>query len=170
MRGYVLGVLMVIGVLGISGSAACIAASGSPPIPTDHVRVVVSRQVYALGEEVLFKITNTSPRTIYYTFGCSRPLIYKFEGQDSVALTTNTDDSIPFVTALIQGETNTCRWDQRVWQDPNRKGSARFQHYNELGMILPGQYRFRLDYYLDLSDVHANEKAKTVYSDVFTIR
>ncbi len=173
MRQYALGMLITVGILAMSGLAKCVAESESPGTsqkPIKQVDIVISKHIYRPGEEVMFSITNNSANTIYYTFGCSRPLIYKVEGEDLIALATDILESIPDLTALRAGQTNACRWDQKAWQDPVREGRARFLHYNELVFVPSGQYRFWLNYYLDESEVDLSEKAQTVYSQVLTIR
>jgi hypothetical protein len=140
-------------------------------LSTDQVKIMVSQNAYRSSEEVKFAIKNNLERSIYYTYGgCGWPSIYKVEDEGRVGLTVNILEEAPAVTELTPGETRTCVWDQKAWQNPDKKGHARFRSHIELAPVPPGQYQFVFRYFLDKSDVHSYEKAETVYSQLFTIR
>ena len=134
------------------------------------VIVAVSKNVYQSGEEVGFTITNNSGTPVYYTYGCSRPFVYKLEDQGPISLTVDILESIPDTNTIEPEETRTCSWDQKVWQDPDRTDNSRWQHYQELAAVPPGRYQFRLDYFLNESDVQSPQKAKTSRSQPFTVK
>jgi len=134
------------------------------------VQLTSSKDVYRIGEPIEFRIQNEFREAIRFTVGCERPLIELLSGGDSLLLTTETDDSVPQSTRLAPGEARLCRWDQRAWQAPGRKGSERFRHFAELAPVPPGQYRLRLDFHGAGEDFETMPPTRTIHSPVFTIR
>ena len=133
------------------------------------VRIVLAHDEYCAGDKVAYTIVNASAETIFYTFGCNVPLIYRINGSDNTALTIDIYESIPDLNVLGAGEEQTCHWNQQAWQDMSREGRARFQHYKALAPVPAGQYQFGLDYYLDEADIDYSDKAQTAFSNVFII-
>ena len=134
------------------------------------IRVELSKNAHRTGESVSFHIANHSEQTVHYRFGCARPVIFKLEADGAIRLTTNTDDSLPDLRTLRPGEADSCRWDQRVWQDPSRSGRERYQHYDVLAPVPCGRYQLAVMYFLDAGAAEANENPSSVRSEVFTIR
>jgi hypothetical protein len=134
----------------------------------DAISVVVDKDVYQPGEVVVTTIINESDRTLYYTFGCERPLVERLEGEDAIPLTVETDENLPSLTALPAGGTRNCSWDQKVWQDTTREGSERFQHYVELANVPPGEYRIGLIYFVTESEFGPGA-GRTVFTQRFRV-
>jgi hypothetical protein len=136
----------------------------------DEMTITVSRETYRSGEDVAFTITNRSDQVLYYVYGgCGWPTIRKMDGNDLTPLTTWRVESVPHPTEVGPGETHICSWDQRVWQDPDRQGPARFAYYIERAPVPPGQYQFVLVYYLDWEDALSFENRRTTYSRIFSV-
>ncbi len=143
---------------------------GTGTLSRDQVRLDTSKSMYGRGEQIEYVAVNDLERTIFYVGGCSWPIIQKVEGEDAVYMVTNRLESTPPVRELKPGENLRCSWDQEAWQDPDREGCSRFQHYVQLALVPSGHYRFAFCYSLDRSDARCNEKARMVYSQVFTIK
>lgn len=152
-----------------STSAEGAENSGRSSDRRQEISIATLQSQYRSGGEVAFTIVNTSAGTIYYTFGCSVPVVHKINGSDHTVLMVDVYESIPDLNVLGAGEEQTCRWNQQAWQDTSQEGNARFQHYYELALVPAGQYQFRLDYYIDEADIDYSEKAQTVHSKVFMI-
>jgi len=119
---------------------------------------------------VTFTIVNRSADPIYYTYGCEFAVPLRLEAEGPVELTTKILESIPEPTTLPVGASHSCRWDQRVWQDPSKPGRDRFRHSVELALVTPGEYQLRLTYYRDPSEVHLVADPSKVCSSVFSVQ
>lgn len=136
----------------------------------DQMEITVSQDIYQAGEEVTFAITNRSDQVLYYVYGgCGWPTIRKVDGDDLTPLVTQRIESVPHPTEVGPGETHICSWDQRVWQDPDRQGPARFAYYIERAPVPPGQYQFVLVAYLEWEDALSLENRRTTHSRIFSI-
>jgi hypothetical protein len=142
-----------------------------PPISATlgPIILLVSKSAYQVGEIVEFTISNSSDAEVYYTYGCSWPIIRKIEDGKPMYLTFSILDVEPGLFSLKPGQTNNCTWHQMAWQDPNRQGNERYQHYLELLQVPSGTYQFWLDFFSDQEDIYSNEKAKSAWTDLFTI-
>jgi len=164
----------------VSSATPTVTTVPTPPSPGptqergtptgDQMGITVSRDVYRTGEEITFRITNHSDQVLYYVYGgCGWPTIRKVDGDDFTPLVTQRIESVPHPTEVGPGETHTCSWDQRVWQDPDREGPARFATYIERAPVPPGQYQFVLVTYVDREDALSLENRRTTYSRIFSI-
>lgn len=133
------------------------------------VKIAVPEEQYRSGEEIAFTITNSSPSTIYYVYGCAIPTVQKIEDDAVIPLTVSNLESIPQPKEMKPGETHTCSWDQRVWQDPDKQGAARFRQFVELAQVPPGRYQLLLRYYLDREDALSFENPETTRSRIVSI-
>lgn len=131
-----------------------------------RVELEVEREAYSPGSPIPFRVTNRYDKSIYYTYGCARPVVFFMQPEaapgerDAARLTLRVPDESPGATELKPGESHECVWDQRAWQDPTKKGFARFDaHDPALGAIQvpPGQYRFLLVYYFADPDTFSSE-------------
>jgi hypothetical protein len=107
----------------------------------------VSNSAHQVGESVEFAISNHSDADIYYTYGCSWPVVRKIEDGEPIYLTVSILDVEPMLFSLAPGQTHDCTWKQKAWQDPNNQGKERYQHYLELLQVPSGTYQFRLDFF-----------------------
>ena len=139
------------------------------PADAGLVTLTISKTVNHLGEMVEFSVNNHSDADVYYTYGCSWPIIYRKEAGEEIGITVTILDVEPGLFSLAPGETHNCSWDQMAWQDPIRQGPARYQHYIEQLQVPSGVYQFRLDYFFDPEDLYSYEKHETTWSQALTI-
>lgn len=135
----------------------------------DLIYLSMSKDTYNIGEAVKFTITNHSDVIIYFTYGCSRPQVYKIEDRKSIPLIVNITEEVPPTGLLKPNQTKNCSWDQIAWQDSSLQGTKRYQNYIEMTQVPPGEFQLRLDYFFDESDIFSNEKAETTWSPSFGI-
>jgi hypothetical protein len=142
-----------------------------PPISATlgPIILLVSKSAYQVGEIVEFTISNHSDADIYYTYGCSWPIIRKIEDGEPIYLTFSILDVEPGLFSLKPGQTHDCTWHQMAWQDPSRQGRERYRHYLDLLQVPSGTYQFRLDFFSDQEDINSYEKAKSAWTELFTI-
>lgn len=135
----------------------------------DGVQITASKEVYQIGEAITHTIANGLDTSIYYVYGCSWPVVYRVEDDGLMSLIVYNVESVPFPTEVKPGESNTCWWDQRAWQDPDEEGEARFQTAIERVQVPPGCYQLVLTYYLDRADALSSENKNTIHSRIFSI-
>ena len=145
-------------------------ATHSPDLDSgDRVEIAVSKDVYQTGEAITHTIANGLDTSVYYVYGCSWPVVYKVEDDGLTSLIVSKVESVPFPTEVKPGESKTCSWDQRAWQDPDQQGEARFQSAIELVQVPKGHYQFVLTYYLDTADALSSEDGKITRSRIISI-
>jgi hypothetical protein len=143
--------------------------SGSVEEPMEPVRITPSKASYAAGQVVSFELANRSAGPIYFRSGCSLPVVERLEAGTSIPLTLTVLESVPDVRTLGPAETRVCSWDQRAWQAPGLEGRARFQSFEVLAPVPPGEYRLRLDYAVALEELEALQPVRSVHSRSFRI-
>jgi hypothetical protein len=97
-----------------------VAVSPSPgsfpsPLPSEagQVEVVVPKNVYEVGEDILYTIINHSDKPIYYRYsGCDHPFIVQWVDDEEVFLAINILDVEPSLRDIEPGGSLSCGWDQ----------------------------------------------------------
>jgi hypothetical protein len=83
------------------------------PQDSGQVEVVVSKEVYGVGEVISYTIVNHSDTPIYYRYtGCGHPYIVQWVGDEEVVLAINILDVEPYLENIEPGGSVACTWDQ----------------------------------------------------------
>jgi len=132
--------------------------------PEGQVLVQTSKNEYEKGEIVIFTVTNLFDKKIYYNYGgCSKPFISRKDDAGFFKVVTSITEEIPDTKELAPGESFSCDWDQKAWQNPDNKDRGRFQSYLYNIQVLPGEYRIEFKAYFDaqLEDVPKEFKSES---------
>lgn len=148
--------------LQISDTATPDTSLSTPSADTEQVELLVSKEVYQLGEPVPITITNHLNRDIFYDTA-----VFRIEDGKRIPLVrTITEEEIP-PRRLSAGESTSGAWDQVRWWAPEKEGIERFIMWSEESQVPPGPYQWGLMY------VFTKESAMfdpiTIYSQMFTI-
>lgn len=144
--------------------ATVVAVSPSPssfpsPLPpeTGQVEVVVPKNVYEVGEDILYTIINHSDKPIYYRYsGCDFPFIVQWVDDEEVVLVTNILEYEPRIKDIEPGGSLVCGWDQTFY---NGRGDPEVQNH---------RYQVRFWYAFTEEDVDV-PGGLMAHSQVFTI-
>jgi hypothetical protein len=133
------------------------------------VSLILAQEVYAQGETIHYQVTNQLDQTIFYLFGCGWTTPFMLENDERIGLAVIIVEEYPPTKQLAPGETHHCMWDQKVWQNPELTGLARYQSYVMPELVPPGLYELGFFYYLSETSVDSGDQAIEVWSGPFTI-
>lgn len=122
--------------------------------------MVITKNVYEVGEDIPYTIVNHSDRPIYYRYsGCDFPWIVQRVNDEEVTLVTNVLEEFPEIKEIEPGGSLTCVWDQTFYPTPGT--------HREL-QDHPSQVRFL--YAFNETNVDEISELHTASSEVFTIK
>ena len=148
--------------LQISDTATPDTPPSTPSADTEQAELLVSKEVYQLGEPVPITITNHLNRDIFYA-----TTVFRIEDGKRIRLVeTITEEEIP-PRRLSAGESISGAWDQVRWWAPEKEGIERFIMWSEESQVPPGPYQWGLMY--GLTKESAVFDPITIYSQVFLI-